>query len=293
MAIGGSTNTLLHLPAIANEAGIKVDMAMVSDISSRAPNLVRIKPSGKHFPADLDRAGGIAAVMHELLDAGLLRDHLTTTGHTVSSNVRNACVMDTDVIRPMDNPHSRSGGLALLRGNLAPDGAVCKAAGVVPDMLQHRGPARVFEQEEDAVKAIYGGRIATGDIVVVRYEGPRGGPGMREMLAPTAAIIGMGLGDSVALITDGRFSGATRGAAIGHVSPEAAAGGPIGLVYDGDTIDIDISAGSLTLLVDDTELSRRRELWRRPPSKALPGSYLERYARLVTSAMTGAVFSRE
>jgi dihydroxy-acid dehydratase len=293
MAIGGSTNTLLHLPAIANEAGIKIDMAMVADISSRSPNLVRIKPSGKHFPADLDRAGGIAAVMRQLLDSGLLRDHLTTTGHTVSSNVRNACVMDTDVIRPMDNPYSQAGGLALLRGNLAPDGAVCKAAGVVPEMLQHRGPARVFEQEEDAVKAIYGGQITAGDIVVVRYEGPRGGPGMREMLAPTAAIIGMGLGDSVALITDGRFSGATRGAAIGHVSPEAAAGGPIGLVYEGDTIDIDITAGSLTLLVDDAELSRRRELWCRPPSKALPGSYLERYARLVTSAMTGAVFSRE
>jgi len=293
MAIGGSTNTLLHLPAIANEAGIKIDMAMVSEISSRAPNLVRIKPSGKHFPADLDRAGGIAAVMKQLFDAGLLRDHLTTTAGSVSSNIQNAHVMDPDVIRPIDNPYSQSGGLALLRGNLAPDGAACKAAGVVPEMLQHRGPARVFEQEEDAVKAIYGGEIALGDIVVVRNEGPRGGPGMREMLAPTAAIIGMGLGDSVALITDGRFSGATRGAAIGHVSPEAAAGGPISLVRDGDIIDIDIPEGKLTLAVDDTELSRRRETWCRPPSKAVPGSYLERYARLVTSAMTGAVFSRE
>ena len=293
MAIGGSTNTLLHLPAIANEAGIKIDMAMVTEIASRTPNLVRIKPSGKHFPADLDRAGGTAAVMKLLLDAGLLRDHLTTTADTVSSNVRKAQVLDHDVIRPTDNPYTATGGLALLYGNLAPDGAACKAAGVAAEMLAHRGPARVFEQEEDGVAAIYGGNINPGDIVVIRYEGPRGGPGMREMLAPTAAIIGMGLGDSVALITDGRFSGATRGAAIGHVSPEAAAGGPIGLIREGDTIDIDIPGGRLTLVVDDDELARRRQVWSRPPSKAAPGSYLERYARLVTSAMTGAVFSRE
>jgi dihydroxy-acid dehydratase len=293
MAIGGSTNTLLHLPAIANEAGIKVDMAMVTEIASRTPNLVRIKPSGKHFPADLDHAGGIAAVMKQLYDAGLLRDHLTMTAGTVSGDVKDAKVLDADVIRPMDNPYSATGGLALLYGNLAPDGAACKAAGVAPEMLAHRGPARVFQQEEDAVKAIYGGEIRPGDIVVVQYEGPRGGPGMREMLAPTAAIIGMGLGDSVALITDGRFSGATRGAAIGHVSPEAAAGGPIGLVREGDTISIDITGGRLTIEVDDDELGRRRQEWSRPPSKAAPGSYLERYARLVTSAMTGAVFSRE
>ncbi|TFH36543.1 MAG: dihydroxy-acid dehydratase [Dehalococcoidia bacterium] len=293
MAIGGSTNTLLHLPAIANEAGIKMDMAMVTEIASRTPNITRIKPSGKHFPADLDRAGGIAALMHQLFDAGLLRDHLTMTAGTVSSNVRNAQVADPDVIRPMANPYSSTGGLALLHGNLAPDGAACKAAGVAPEMLTHRGPARVFEQEEDGVKAVYSGDVKAGDIVVIRYEGPRGGPGMREMLAPTAAIIGMGLGDSVALITDGRFSGATRGAAIGHVSPEAAAGGPIGLVREGDMIAIDIPAGQLTLEVDEEELARRRQTWSRPPSKALPGSYLERYARLVTSAMTGAVFSRE
>ena len=293
MAIGGSTNTLLHLPAIANEAGIKIDMAMVSEISSRSPNLVRIKPSGKHFPADLDHAGGIAAVMNQLLGAGLLRDHLTVTADMVSSNVRAAKVTDADVIRPLDDPYSATGGLALLYGNLAPDGAVCKAAGVLPAMLKHRGPARVYEQEEDAVKAIYGGGVKPGDIVVVRYEGPRGGPGMREMLEPTAAIIGMGLGDSVALITDGRFSGATRGAAIGHVSPEAAAGGPIGLVHEGDTIDIDITGGRLTLEVSDSELAQRKAGWSRPASKATPGSYLERYARLVTSAMTGAVFSRE
>jgi len=293
MAIGGSTNTLLHLPAIANEAGLKIDMAMVTEVASRTPNITRIKPSGKHYPADLDHAGGITALMKQLYDAGMLRDHLTTTGATVSANVQNARVLDVDVIRPMDDPYSRTGGLALLHGNLAPGGAVCKAAGVAPEMLRHRGPARVFEQEEDAVKAVYGGDIKPGDIVVVRYEGPRGGPGMREMLAPTAAIIGMGLGDTVALITDGRFSGATRGAAIGHVSPEAAAGGPIGLVREGDTIDIDIPAGKLALEVGEDELARRKKTWARPPSKAQPGSYLERYARLVTSAMTGAVFSRE
>ncbi len=293
MAIGGSTNTLLHLPAIANEAGIKIDMGMVTDIASRTPNLVRIKPSGKHFPADLDRAGGISALMKQLHDAGLLRDHMTTTAEIVSSNIQMSQTVDADVIRPLDNPYTATGGLALLYGNLAPDGAACKAAGVVPEMLTHRGPARLFEQEEDGVSAIYAGEINKGDVVVIRYEGPRGGPGMREMLAPTAAIIGMGLGDSVALITDGRFSGATRGAAIGHVSPEAAAGGPLALVSEGDIINIDIPAGRLTLEVDETELARRRETWTRPPSKAFAGSYLERYSRLVTSAMTGAVFSRE
>ncbi len=293
MAIGGSTNTLLHLPAIANEASIKIDMKMVTEIAARTPNLARIKPSGKHFPADLDHAGGIEALMKQLLEAGLLRDTLTMTAKSVSANVAAAKVADADVIRPMDNPYSRTGGLALLYGNLAPDGAVCKAAGVAPEMLKHRGPARVFEQEENAVKAIYGGEVKPGDVVIVRYEGPRGGPGMREMLAPTAAIIGMGLGDTVALITDGRFSGATRGAAIGHVSPEAAAGGPIGLVREGDSIDIDIPGGRLTLEVSDDELARRRQAWSRPLSNVQPGSYLERYARLVTSAMSGAVFSRE
>jgi dihydroxy-acid dehydratase len=293
MAIGGSTNTLLHLPAIANEAGIAIDMAMVTEIASHTPNITRVKPSGKHYPADLEHAGGITALMNQLYGAGLLRNHVTATGEMISANVENAKVLDSDVIRPMDNPYSRTGGLALLYGNLAPGGAACKAAGVAPEMLRHKGPARVFEQEEDAVKAIYGGEIRPGDIVVVRYEGPRGGPGMREMLAPTAAIIGMGLGDSVALITDGRFSGATRGAAIGHISPEAAAGGPIGLVREGDIIDIDIPGGGLTLEVDDHELAGRKKTWARPPSKAQPGSYLDRYARLVTSAMTGAVFSRE
>ena len=261
MAIGGSTNTLLHLPAIANEAGTKIDMSMVTEIASKTPNLLRIKPSGKHFPADLDRSGGIAALMKQLLDAGLLRDTLTMTGTPVSWNVRDAQVADADVIRPMDNPYTATGGLALLYGNLAPDGAACKAAGVAPAMLRHRGPARVFDLEEDAVKAIYGGDVRKGDVVVIRYEGPRGGPGMREMLAPTAAIIGMGLGESVALITDGRFSGATRGAAIGHVSPEAAAGGPIALVAEGDTIDIDIPAGRLGLAVEEPELARRRSSW--------------------------------
>ena len=294
MAIGGSTNTLLHLPAIANEAGITIDMQMIREIASQTPNIVRIKPSGQHFPADLDHAGGIAAVMKQLLDAGLLRDNLTMTGQTVAENVKGATVADSSVIRPMDNPYSAAGGLALLYGNLAPSGAVCKAAGVLPEMLKHTGPARVFNQEEDAVKAIYDGEIHRGDVVIVRYEGPKGGPGMREMLSPTAAIIGMGLGDSVALVTDGRFSGATRGAAIGHVSPEAAAGGPLGLVAEGDTIEIDIRGGRLDLVgLDDNEMTRRKAAWARPSSKAAPGSYLDRYSRLVTSAMTGAVFGRE
>lgn len=292
MAIGGSTNTLLHLPAIANEAGVPIDMAMVTEVASKTPNLLRIKPSGKHFPADLDRAGGIAALMKRLLDAGLLRDTLTMTGAPVSANVRDAVVADADVIRPMDNPYTATGGLALLHGNLAPDGAACKAAGVAPAMLRHRGSARVFDHEEEAVKAIYAGEIRKGDVVVIRYEGPRGGPGMREMLSPTAAIIGMGLGETVALVTDGRFSGATRGAAIGHVSPEAAAGGPIAFVAEGDTIDIDIPGGKLSLKVEEAELARRRSAWSPPASRAEPGSYLERYARLVTSAMSGAVFTR-
>ncbi len=293
MAIGGSTNTLLHLPAIAHEAGVEIDMEMVREIAARVPNLVRIKPSGQHFPADLDRAGGITALMKQLLDANLLRNSLTVTGEMIAANVENAKVRDDTVIRPMDSPYSASGGLALLYGNLAPAGAVCKAAGVLPGMLRHTGPARVFDQEEDAVKAIYEGRINKGDVVVVRYEGPKGGPGMREMLSPTAAIVGMGLGDSVALVTDGRFSGATRGAAIGHVSPEAAAGGPLGLVSEGDRIEINIPEGTLTLAVDDAELEQRKASWSRPPSKAQPGSYLDRYSRLVTSAMTGAVFTRD
>jgi len=292
MAIGGSTNTLLHLPAIANEAGVSIDMSVVTEIASRTPNLLRIKPSGKHFPADLDRAGGIAALMKQLLEAGLLHDTLTMTGAPVSANVKDAAVANADVIRPMDNPYTPTGGLALLYGNLAPDGAACKAAGVAPTMLRHRGPARVFDQEEEAVKAIYAGEVKKGDVVVIRYEGPRGGPGMREMLSPTAAIVGMGLGETVALVTDGRFSGATRGAAIGHVSPEAAAGGPISLVAEGDSIDIDIPAGKLALMVAPHELSRRRALWTAPATRAEPGSYLERYARLVTSAMNGAVFTR-
>jgi len=294
MAIGGSTNTLLHLPAIANEAGVEIDPKMIREIAAQTPNIVRIKPSGQHFPADLDHAGGIAAVMKQLLDAGLLKDNLTMTGMSVTENVKNAVVADSSVIRPMDNPYSAAGGLALLYGNLAPGGAVCKAAGVLPEMLKHTGPARVFNQEEDAVKAIYEGEIHKGDVVIVRYEGPKGGPGMREMLSPTAAIIGMGLGDSVALVTDGRFSGATRGAAIGHVSPEAAAGGPLGLVVEGDTIDIDIPGGRLDLVgVDIAEMTKRKAAWERPASKAAPGSYLDRYSRIVTSAMTGAVFSRE
>ena len=290
MAIGGSTNSLLHLPAIANEAGIKLDLGIVTELAARTPNIVRIKPSGQHFPADLDRAGGIPAVMKVLLEGGLLTDVSSVTGEKLSRNVATAQVVDGDVIRSLDNPYSSTGGLAIIRGNLAPDGAVCKAAGVLPEMLKHRGPARVFEQEEHAVKAIYGGQINRGDVVVVRYEGPKGGPGMREMLSPTAAIIGMGLGDSVALVTDGRFSGATRGAAVGHVSPEAAAGGPLALVQEGDSIAIDIPNGSVMLEVDDAEMERRRGAWVKPESKAPRGSYLERYSMLVTSAMTGAIF---
>ncbi|MFW6151097.1 MAG: dihydroxy-acid dehydratase, partial [Chloroflexota bacterium] len=290
MAIGGSTNTLLHLPAVAHEAGVPLDMSIVSEIAARTPCLVKLKPAGEHFPADLDRAGGITALMKQLLDVGLLKDNLTVTGATISQNVKDARVANGDVIRPMDNPYSETGGLAILHGNLAPDRAVCKTAAVLPEMLQHRGPARVYDCEEEAVRAIYGNEVRQGDVVVIRYEGPRGGPGMREMLSPTAAIIGMGLGASVALVTDGRFSGATRGAAIGHVSPEAAAGGPLALVEEGDMVSIDIPGGSVTLEVNDAELEHRREQWVKPEPKAPRGSYLERYSKLVTSAMTGAVF---
>jgi dihydroxy-acid dehydratase len=291
MAIGGSTNTALHLPAIAQSAGLTVGREEFERIAARTPHIVKVKPAGEHFPEDVYNAGGVEAVMKHLLDNRLVHgDALTVTGATVGENLKETAVRDASVIRPVSDPYQATGGIAFLAGNIAPEGAVCKKAAVAPEMLKHRGPARVFDQEEAAVKAIYGGKIKPGDVVIVRYEGPRGGPGMREMLTPTSAIVGMGLGSSVALITDGRFSGATSGAAIGHVSPEAAAGGPLALVEDGDVIDIDILAGKLNVLVDEAELARRRDRLAPFVSDVPAGSYLERYACMVTSAMGGAVF---
>ena len=292
MAIGGSSNTMLHLAAICNEAGIPFSFDEVEAIAAKVPHLVKMKPSGPHYPADFDNAGGVTALMARLKEYGLLEDNLTVTGKTVFENVEGHAVINEDVIRSKETAYSLTGGLKIMYGNLAKDGAVCKKAGVVPEMLKHTGPARVFDQEEPAVKAIYNGEIKPGDVVVIRYEGPKGGPGMREMLTPTSAIIGMGLGSSVALVTDGRFSGATRGAAIGHVSPEAAEGGLIAFVKDGDSISIDIEGGSVTLNVPEEEIEKRKIGWEphKPPVK--PGSYLDRYSRLVTSAMAGAVFKK-
>lgn len=292
MAIGGSTNSLLHLPAIADAAGLKIDMEMVQDICAKTPCLVKIKPSGDHFPSDLDRAGGITALMAHLMENHRLKDGITVTGLPLSENLKESVVEDTSVIRPLHDPYHKTGGIKLLYGNLAPDGAVCKKSAVAPHMMTHRGPAIVFESEEEAVKAIYNGNIKAGQVVVIRYEGPKGGPGMREMLTPTSAIIGMGLGEEVALITDGRFSGATRGAAIGHISPEAAEGGPIALVRDGDSIYLDITRGILNIEIEDKELERRRGQWARPEPAIEPGSYLARYSMLVTSAMTGAILEK-
>lgn len=291
MAIGGSTNTLLHLKSIANEANIDLPISMVEEVNATTPHLVKIKPSGPHFPADLERAGGIGAVLKQLKDMGLLRDANTVSGTSVYENIEKAIVRDRNVIRDEKTAYSKTGGLSVLYGNLAPEGAVCKKAGVLPEMMQHTGPAVVFEKEEEAVQAIYGGKVKAGDVVVIRNEGPRGGPGMREMLTPTSAIIGMGLGDSVALITDGRFSGATRGAAIGHVSPEAASGGPIGLVNNGDIISIDIESGVLTLEVDDMQLEERRKNYIPKEINLNKKSYLYRYSRMVRSAMDGAILS--
>lgn len=290
MAIGGSSNTLLHLAAIANEANIPFDMDMVKEINSKTPHLVKLKPAGNHFPADLDRAGGIEAVMKELKKIGLLKDNLTVSCNTAFENIKNAEVKDRDVIRDLSNAYSQTGGLSLLYGNLAPEGSVCKKAGVDLKMLKHKGPARVFNKEEDAVKAIFSGEVKPGDVVVIRYEGPKGGPGMREMLTPTSAIIGMDLGEEVALITDGRFSGATRGAAIGHISPEAAEGGPLALVEERDIIHIDIEGGKLSLEVSDEVLEERRKTWVAPKPPVQKGSYLDRYSKLVGSAMSGAIF---
>ncbi|WP_371374055.1 dihydroxy-acid dehydratase [Sporomusa aerivorans] len=293
LAIGGSTNTILHLTALAKTADIDFDIHCFAELAQKVPHLVKIKPANNgHYPADVHYAGGIRAVMNQLCRHGLLHnDALTVTGQTVAENVKDATVINSNVIRPMDNPYSAKGGLQLLYGNLAPEGSVCKSAAVVPEMYHHQGLARIFNQEEPAVAAIYGGQIKPGDVVVIRYEGPKGGPGMREMLTATAAIVGMGLSKEVALVTDGRFSGATAGAAVGHVSPEAAEGGPIALIEEGDIIEIDITKGTIQLHVNDEELARRKAVWQ--PVKqdhVIKGSYLERYAKIVSSAMAGAVF---
>jgi dihydroxy-acid dehydratase len=292
MALGCSTNTVLHVPAIAHEAGIPIPQALFQEISDRVPHLCNMSPAGPHHLDDLDRAGGVQAVMlrlaeQELVDAAVM----TATGETLARNLEQASVRDEEVIRPFERPVHTEGGIAILTGNLAPDGAVVKQAAVAPRMRQRRGRARVFDTEEAAVDTILAGQIKPGDVVVVRYEGPRGGPGMREMLAPTSAIVGLGLGEEVALVTDGRFSGVTRGAAIGHVSPEAAAGGTLALVEEGDTIHIDIPNRALTLEVDDDELARRRVAWT-PPEPRVQHGYLARYARLVTSASTGAILEQ-
>ena len=291
MALGCSTNTMLHLPAIAHECGIDIDLAHVNDFNARTPNLCHLAPAGPTFMEDLERAGGVYAVMKELADAGLIKtDLITCTGKTVAENIKDAENLDHDTIRPIDNPYLATGGIAVLFGNLAPDGCVVKQSAVAPEMMKHSGPARVFNSEEEAIAVIYAGGIKPGDVVVIRYEGPKGGPGMREMLNPTSAICGMGLGESVALITDGRFSGATRGAAIGHVSPEAASGGTIGLVEEGDTISIDIPNHEITLEVSDDVLEERKKNLVMPEPKVKTG-YLARYAKMVTSADKGAVLS--
>lgn len=292
MAMGCSTNTVLHLPAIAHEAGVPLDLDMINEISEVTPHLCKLAPAGEHHIEDLQAAGGMSALLAELAKQGLLDTTTkTVTGQTLGENIQNAKVLLPDVIRNAETAYSQKGGLKILRGNLALDGAVVKRAAVAPEMLVHSGPARVFDGEEEAVAAITGGQIKAGDVVVIRYEGPKGGPGMREMLTPTSAIQGMGLGESVALITDGRFSGATRGAAIGHVSPEAAEGGLIGLVQEGDRIEIDINAGSLQLAVPEVELAERRAAWVQPEPKIKKG-YLAKYAQRVTSAATGAVTVR-
>ncbi|NLI34514.1 MAG: dihydroxy-acid dehydratase [Deltaproteobacteria bacterium] len=289
MALGCSTNTVLHVPAVAHEAGIELDLDLFNTISARTPHLCSLRPGGVHFLEDLNAGGGVQAVMKELSAGGLIhRDVLTVTGGTVGENIDAARVLDREIIRSLDNPYHREGGIAILRGNLAPEGAVVKQSAVAPEMLQRKGRARVFESESAAAAAILEGRIQPGDVVVIRHEGPKGGPGMQEMLTPTAAIMGMGLGKDVALITDGRFSGGTQGAAIGHVSPEAVVGGPIALVEEGDEILVDIPAKRLELLVDEAILESRRGRWSPPPPRITEG-YLARYAHLVTSGSRGAI----
>lgn len=289
MALGCSTNTMLHLPAIAKEAGVKLNLDIANEISAKTPNLCHLAPAGHTYMEDLNEAGGVYAVMNELTKLNLLNtDLITATGKTVAENIEGCEIKDTDIIRPITNPYSTTGGIAVLKGNLAPDGCVVKRSAVAPEMLQHKGSARVFDCEEDAIEAIHAGNIKPGDVVVIRYEGPKGGPGMREMLNPTSAIMGSGLGHCVALITDGRFSGATRGAAIGHISPEAAVGGPIALVEEGDTIEIDINANTINLLVSDEEMAKRKAEWK-PRQPKITTGYLARYAKLVTSGAQGAV----
>ena len=289
MALGCSTNTMLHLPAIAHEAGVNLNMDIANEISAKTPNLCHLAPAGPTYMEDLNAAGGVYAVMNELNKKGLLyTDLITVTGKTVGENIANCENLNPEIIRPIDHPYSTTGGIAVLKGNLAPDSGVVKRSAVVPEMLVHEGPARVFDCEEDAIEAIKGGKIVPGDVVVIRYEGPKGGPGMREMLNPTSAIAGMGLGSSVALITDGRFSGASRGASIGHVSPEAAVGGPIALVEEGDIIKINIPENRLDFVVSDEELKARKEKWQPREPKVTTG-YLARYAKMVTSGNRGAI----
>lgn len=289
MALGCSTNTMLHLPAIAHEAGVELNMDIANEISAKTPNLCHLAPAGPTYMEELNEAGGVYAVMNELSKKGLLyEDQITVTGKTVGENIKDVRNLNPEVIRPIDNPYMAQGGIAVLKGNIAPDTGIVKQSAVVPEMMVHEGPARVFDCEEDAIKAIKGGDIVPGDVVVIRYEGPKGGPGMREMLNPTSAIAGMGLGDSVALITDGRFSGASRGASIGHVSPEAAVGGPIALIEEGDIIKIDIPNNSLNVDVTDEELAKRKEKWQ-PREPKITDGYLRRYAALVTSGNRGAV----
>jgi dihydroxy-acid dehydratase len=289
MALGCSTNTMLHLPAIAHECGVKLSFDMANRISDKTPNLCHLAPAGETYMEDLERAGGVYAVMAELAGAGLINTSLLTcTGKTVAENLEGVVNRDPEIIRPIGNPYSETGGIAVLTGNLAPDGCVVKQSAVAPEMMIHEGPARVFNSEEEAIEAIYGGKIKAGDVIVIRYEGPKGGPGMREMLNPTSAIAGMGLDKDVALITDGRFSGATRGASIGHISPEAASGGPIALVEEGDTIAINIPAHTIVLAVSDRELAVRQAKWVCPEPKIKTG-YLARYAKMVSSADKGAI----
>ena len=292
MALGCSTNTMLHLPAIAHEAKVKLDVNIANEVSARTPNLCHLAPAGHTYMEDLNEAGGVYAVLKELSKKDLINlDCLTATGKTVGENIENAWNLDKEVIRPIENPYSETGGIAILRGNIAPESCVVKRSAVAPEMLKHSGPARVFDCEDDAIAAIKGGKIVPGDVVVIRYEGPKGGPGMREMLNPTSAIVGMGLGSTVALITDGRFSGASRGASIGHVSPEAAVGGPIALIQEGDIIDIDIDAHSLNARVSEEEFAERKKNWK-PRVNEVDG-YLVRYRELVTGAPQGAVLSVE
>ena len=289
MALGCSTNTMLHLPAIAHEAGVELNLDIANHISAKTPNLCHLAPAGHTYMEELNEAGGVYAVMNELSKKGLLNTELiTATGKIVGENIKDCVNRNPEVIRPIDNPYSETGGIAVLRGNIAPDSGVVKRSAVVPEMMVHEGPARVFECEEDAIAAIKGGKIVAGDVVVIRYEGPKGGPGMREMLNPTSAIAGMGLGSSVALITDGRFSGASRGASIGHISPEAAVGGPIALVEEGDIIAIDIPANTINVKVSDEVLAERRAKWQPREPKVKTG-YLARYASMVTSADKGAI----